>query len=48
MSNIVRQLKKGGQQWDAPAVRDAAASVLKERFNIEVDLERSNENCHPD
>ncbi|MGB2675592.1 MAG: HD domain-containing protein [Candidatus Acidiferrum sp.] len=32
----------------APAVRDAAAGVLREKFNIEVDLKRSNETCHPD
>jgi uncharacterized protein len=32
----------------ARAVRDAAAVVLKEKFNIEVDLKRSNETCYTD
>ncbi len=32
----------------APAVRNAAAVVMREKFNIEVDLARSDENCHPD
>ena len=32
----------------APAVRDAAVIVLRDKFNIEVDLKRSDENCHPD
>lgn len=32
----------------ARAVRDAAITVLKEKFNIEVDLKKSNEACHLD
>jgi HD superfamily phosphohydrolase len=32
----------------AAAVRDAAARVLRDNFNIDVDLDRSNETCHQD
>lgn len=32
----------------ARAVRDAAATILRERFHIEIDLARSEEACHTD
>lgn len=32
----------------ANAVRDAAAAVLRDKFNLDVDLARSNETCHQD
>lgn len=32
----------------ARAVRDAAFQILKEKFKIDIDLKRSNENCHLD
>ena len=30
----------------APGVRDAALSVLRDRFNMDIDLDRSNQSCH--